>query len=148
MDLQLPDDFKEFLKLLNSHGVEYLLIGGYAVGCHGYPRATGDLDIWIAIDPQNADRLVAVFREFGFAVSGLNRDLFLEPGSMVRIGNPPIRIEIITDISGAEFENCYPNRVRMELDGIPIDVINMDDLRSNKRASGRPKDMDDLKNLP
>jgi Mg2+ and Co2+ transporter CorA len=78
MDITLPPDFKEFLRLLNTHGVEYLLIGGYAVGYHGYPRATNDMDIWIAIHPQNAERMVAVLRAFGFDTPDLSPDLFLQ----------------------------------------------------------------------
>jgi hypothetical protein len=86
MDITLPPDFKEFLRLLNTHGVEYLLIGGYAVGYHGYPRATNDMDIWIAIHPQNAERTVAVLRAFGFDTPDLSPDLFLQDHSIVRRG--------------------------------------------------------------
>jgi hypothetical protein len=98
MDLTLPIDFKEFLNLLNAKAVKYLLIGGYAVGYHGYPRATNDIDIWIAINPDNAERMETVLREFGFNIPELSADLFLKENSIVRMGIPPMRIEVVTGI--------------------------------------------------
>jgi hypothetical protein len=92
MDQRLPTDFKEFLRLLASHEVEYLLIGGYAVGYYGYPRATQDMDIWIAINPRNADRMVVALREFGFGTANLSPELFLRADSIIRMGIPPMRI--------------------------------------------------------
>ena len=100
---QLQADFKDFLSLLNAHRVDYLLIGGYAVGYHGYPRATVDLDVWIARMPDNANRMVAALREFGFTDPVLTTGLFLEPDRIVRMGVPPFRIEIATTISGVDF---------------------------------------------
>src|SRR5580700_3066089 len=103
---RLADDFKEFLRLLNSNGVEYLLIGGYAVGVHGYVRATNDLDVWINVSSENRLKVERALRAFGFATAGLAPELFLSP-NMVRMGVPPLRIEILTSISGVEFEACY-----------------------------------------
>src|SRR5215204_1917457 len=111
MDIELPFDFKEFLKLLNENGVRYLLIGGYAVSYHGYPRATGDMDLWIAIHPENAERVVGALRDFGFDVPGLSVELFLKPDQIIRMGMPPVRIEITTTIAGVEFAECYAARV-------------------------------------
>jgi len=88
--IHLPPDFKEFLQLLNDHKVEYLLIGGYAVGYHGYPRATADMDIWIAMNPENAERLVSVVKEFGFEVPTLSVDLFLKENQIIHMGLPPV----------------------------------------------------------
>lgn len=147
MAIKLPDDFKEFLKLFHSHGVEYLLIGGYAVGYYGYLRATGDLDVWVAVGRDNADRLVDALREFGFDTPQLSPSLFLQDGSMVRMGNPPLRIEILTAISGVDFEDSYENRVEEVLDGVEVSIISLRDLKQNKRASGRAKDIDDLEHL-
>jgi len=118
MDIELPLDFKEFLNLLNAKGVEYLLIGGYAVGYHGYPRATNDIDVWIAIKPDNAERLVTVLREFGFDTPDLSTDLFLKENSIVRMGIPPMRIEMTTGISGVNFDECYAERVTAVIDGV------------------------------
>jgi predicted nucleotidyltransferase len=148
MDLTLPLDFKEFLKLLNEHQVEYLLIGGYAVGYHGYPRATNDIDIWIALNPEVAERVVSVLKEFGFDTPDLSTQLFLRPNRIVRMGVPPMRIEISTGISGVDFSECYASRVAGEIDGVPVNVISLHHLKVNKLASGRYKDLNDLENLP
>jgi predicted nucleotidyltransferase len=148
METQLPQDFKEFLKLLNEKRVEYLLIGGYAVGYHGYPRATNDLDIWIAISSDNARNIVAALQEFGFNLPELKADLFLAPESIVRMGVPPMRIEILTSVSGIEFDESYPHRIVDMLDGIEVNLISLDMLKRNKLASGRYKDLDDLEHLP
>ena len=144
---ELPKDFREFLTSLRSHGVRYLLIGGYAVGYHGYPRATGDLDIWIAMDPDNAQRMVDTLREFGFDTPELSPGLFLQDESMVRMGNVPLRIEILTRISGVAFDECYRDRVVDRLDGVEVSLISLRDLLANKRASGRHKDLMDIEEL-
>jgi predicted nucleotidyltransferase len=148
MDITLPPDFKEFLRLLNTHTVEYLLIGGYAVGYHGYPRATNDMDIWIAIHSDNAERMVRVLREFGFETPDLSPELFLQGHSMVRMGLPPMRIEVLTTISGVEFAACYATRETAMIDGVEVTLISLPDLKVNKQASGRYKDLDDLEHLP
>ncbi|MBI4559946.1 MAG: nucleotidyltransferase, partial [Candidatus Hydrogenedentes bacterium] len=147
MDLKLPPDFKEFLNSLREHGVEYLLIGGYAVGYHGYPRATNDLDIWIASHRQNAERMTAALRAFGFDVPELSPDLFLADRHIVRMGIPPMRIEILVRLSGVTFDQCYAERVVDEVDGVEVNLINLRHLRANKKAAGRFKDLDDLEHL-
>jgi len=145
--IRLPPDFKEFLNLLNSHQVEYLLIGGYAVGYHGYPRATAGMDLWVAIHEQNAERLVTVLKKFGFNVPELPENLFMKANQIVRMGVPPMRIELLTTISGVSFEECYRERIIDEIDGVEVSIINLRYLRINKRASGRHKDLDDLEHL-
>ncbi len=144
----LPDDFKEFLKLLNENDVEYLLIGGYAVGFHGYPRATADMDIWVRISPDNAARLVDVFSRFGMSDPDLSADLFQERGKIIRMGVPPVRIEVLTEIDGVTFEECYADRLAVEIDDQLVHLISRDHLRKNKRAAGRHKDLDDVEHLP
>lgn len=144
----LPDDFKEFLRLLNENDVQYLLIGGYAVAYHGYPRATADMDIWVAISPDNASRLVSVFQQFGMQDAKLTPALFQQPGKIIRMGVPPMRIEVLTEIDGVAFADCYAARVTTEIDGQPVQLISREHLRINKRASGRHKDLDDLEHLP
>lgn len=146
--IRLPQDFRDFLKLLNYHNVEYLLIGGFAVGYHGYPRATGDMDIWIASSPENADKMVTVLKKFGFDVPELTADLFQKKRQVVRMGMPPLRIEVLTDISGVSFNECYNRRVTDFIDGIGVNIISSDDLKKNKKASGRIKDLHDLEYLP
>ena len=144
---QLPSDFKEFLRLLNSHQVEYLLVGGYAVSYHGYPRTTADMDIWVAIQKENAEKLVAVLREFGFDAPQLAADLFLRQNQIIRMGNPPMRIELLTTISGVRFEECYSERTVDVIDDVEVQIINLEHLKRNKQASGRQKDLDDLEHL-
>lgn len=145
--IQLPHDFKEFLRLLNAHQVEYLLIGGYAVGYFGYPRATSDMDIWIAMHPVNAEKVVAALKEFGFHPFELSPELFLQEWQIVRLGVPPIQIELSTTISGVNFSECYPDRVISELDGVQVNLISLKHLKINKKASGRLQDLADLEKL-
>ena len=146
--IQLPIELREFLKLLNENQVEYLLIGGYAVGYHGFPRATGDMDIWVATNEANAEKIIAALEAFGFGDTGMTPDLFLVPDQITRMGNRPLRIEILTTISGLEFAEAYAKRVVDVIDGVPVSFISADHLKINKRASGRLKDLADLDNLP
>jgi hypothetical protein len=148
MGQELANDYKEFLRLLRAHGVEYLLIGGWAVGYYGYPRATYDLDVWIAMSPANAGRVVKVLTDFGFDVPELSTDLFLQPDKIVRMGVEPKRIEVMTSISGVEFDKCYLERLEATINDVPVSLINLNDLKTNKKASGRLKDLSDLENLP
>lgn len=148
MEMELPLDFKEFLKLLNEKKVKYLLIGGYAVGYHGYPRATSDMDIWIAIHSENAGRVVDTLRDFGFDHPDLKPELFLQENKIIRMGHPPMRIEISTGISGVEFEESYKAKIVDKLDGIEVNIIDLKHLKANKKAAGRLKDLADLENLP
>ena len=145
---RLPADFKEFLRLLNAHQVEYLLIGGYAVGYYGYPRATADMDIWIAIRPDNARKVVAALREFGFDSPDLSTETFLSEWQVIRMGVPPVRIEIATTISGVNFRECYAEKVVDELDGVKVNLISLKHLKANKKASGRHQDLADMEYLP
>lgn len=143
----LPQDFRDFLKLLNSRKIEYLLIGGYAVGYYGYPRATADMDIWVAVSEENAKKLTEAIKDFGINAPDLNESIFLKPGKVIRMGHPPIRIEVLTKISGVNFERCYERRKETKIDGIKVKIISFKDLLKNKEASGRYKDLNDLENL-
>jgi hypothetical protein len=144
----LPPDFKEFLQLLNEKQVEYLLIGGYAVGYYGYVRATADIDIWVAINPTNAERITEAIHEFfGYPIADATPSLFLEENKIARMGVPPFRIEILTTISGVDFAQCYAERVVAILDEVEVKLISREHLRMNKQASGRLKDLNDLEYL-
>ena len=145
--IRLPKDFKELLQLLNSKKIEYLVVGGYAVALYGYPRATGDMDIWIAISKDNAHKTVEALKEFGFSAPQLKKELFLEKEKNIRMGNPPLRIEILTSIDGVEFTQCYRNKNTVTIDDIDINFISLEDLKKNKKASGRYQDLADLENL-
>lgn len=139
--IRLPADFRDFLKLLNSHRVEYLLIGGYAVCFHGYYRTTADIDIWVGVSQENAAKLVKVVREFGFETPDLSEDLFLSGGRMIRMGIETTRIELLTEISGGDFAKSFKTRVEGAIDGVPVNIIAREDLISNKLKSGRLKDL-------
>ena len=142
--IPIPRDFREFLKLLNRHRVEYLVVGGYSVAYHGYPRYTGDLDIFEAISARNGAALTKVFRDFGFAEGVPDPAAFQQRGQIVRIGREPMRLEILNEIDGVAFANCYARRIRARLDGLAVNIIGFDDLLRNKRSSGRPKDRADV----
>ncbi len=144
----LPNDFKDFLRLLNENHAEYLLVGGYAVGYYGHPRATGDMDIWIDTTLENALRVVAALQAFGFGSTAPPPEMFSRPDLVIRMGNPPLRLELLTGISGVEFQECWRVREVAVLDGITVNIINLDSLKVNKKASGRVKDLNDLENLP
>jgi len=143
---RIPRDFKEFLKLLDAHKARFLLIGGYAVNAYGYVRNTVDMDIWIASDADNRIRVLDAIRDFAFPAAP--DDLLLEPDAMVRMGVPPLRIEVLKKISGVEFEDCWPRRVIVDDDELRIPAISLDDLKRNKLASGRRKDLLDVDELP
>ena len=147
MATTLPSDFSEFLKLLNKNEVRYLLVGGYAVGHHGHVRGTADMDIWVDRDGDNAVRVVAALAEFGFRGPNVSAKDFEEPGKVIRLGVPPVRIELLTSISGVAFDECYRSRVVAEWDDLRVDVISREMLQRNKRARGRAKNLDDLQNL-
>lgn len=146
--IRLTSDFKEFLRLLNERSVEYLLRGGYAVAVHGYSRPTVDLDVWVGVDRLNVKRLIETIHEFGFSVPELKEELFENKFRVVRMGHAPFRIEVCTAISGVDFEECYQRRYETSLDGVLVKVISLADLKVNKRASGRHKDLADLEELP
>ncbi len=145
---QIPSDFKEFLRLLNENNVKYLLIGGYAVSYYGYVRPTGDMDIWIPFDRENAEKVVQALRQFGFTSKDLTPELFLKPKSIIRMGVPPMRLEVSNYIDGVEFDKCYNELELLKLDDLTIPLISLKYLKINKKASGRLKDLNDLEHLP
>lgn len=140
-------DFKEFIALLNSHQVKYLVIGGYAIAFHGHPRYTKDLDVWVLIDSKNAYGITGALKDFGFASLGITEQDFLSPHTIVQLGQPPNRIDILTSASGIHFEDCYPNKQEVVIDGVPISFIDLENLKKNKRATGRLQDLADVERL-
>ena len=140
-------DFREFIELLIKHKAEYLIVGGYAVGVHGHPRYTGDLDIWLNPSPQNADLILQCVNEFGFSSYGLTQSDFIKQGNVIQLGYPPMRIDLLTEIDGVTFEECYENRKVVVIDDLHVNFIGYEDLLKNKRESGRPRDIDDIDNL-
>lgn len=146
--MRLPQDFKEFLRLINLNEVEYLLVGGYAVAHHGFPRATGDMDIWVAANPENESRLARALLAFGFSASTVSADFALRENLIIRMGLPPVRIDLLTTVSGISFAESFSRGEVKVLDGVEVRIISLADLRANKQAAGRLKDLNDLENLP
>ncbi|MEK7711131.1 MAG: nucleotidyltransferase [Planctomycetota bacterium] len=145
--IRLPTEFKEFLKLLNSGGVDYLVVGGYAVAFHGHPRATGDLDLWIATSPDNVARVRRALGEFGFSKELVASAPLDVASKVIRMGNPPLRIELLTSVSGVDFDACHRRRETEIVDAVEVAFISLADLRANKRAAGRAQDVADLEEL-
>lgn len=146
-ELPSSDDLRGFLKSLTEHEVSFLVLGGYAVALHGYPRATADFDLWIKSSPANAERVLAALRDFGFTPTEEAAQALLTPGKILRMGYPPTRIELLTAPAGVEFGPCRARAVMKDLFGVAVPVIGLDDLIANKRAAGRPKDLIDAAEL-
>lgn len=140
-------DYKEFIQSLNCNHVRYLVIGGYAVALHGYPRYTKDIDVWLEISPENAVKIVKALEQFGFGSLGLQANDFLVPDQIIQLGYPPHRIDLLATPAGINFENCYASRVQVVIDNITVNFIDLDNLKKNKKATGRLQDLADLENL-
>ena len=145
--MRLPKDLREFVESLNSHGVEYVLVGAYAMAYHSRPRYTEDIDILVRPSAENGVRLLGVIEAFGFTSLGLTAADFQTQNQVVQLGRPPNRIDILTSISGVSFEEAWQERQFGELDGVPAPFLSKDCLARNKAASGRDKDLEDLKRL-
>jgi hypothetical protein len=143
----LSKDFKEFIELLNAHNVRYLVVGGYAVAFHGYPRYTKDLDVWIELSPENANNVIQALDAFGFGSLGLKPEDFLESDQIIQLGYPPNRIDILMTLKEIKFEDCYNQRIEIQIQGIKTNFIDLENLKQNKRATGRPQDLADAENL-
>ena len=143
----LNRDFKEFIQSLNDNHVRFLVVGGYAVAFHGHPRYTKDLDIWIEMTKENAQKIIHSLKQFGFDSLGLMEEDFLIPDQTIQLGYPPSRIDLITTLSGVDFETCYSSRVLIEIDGTQVHFIDLENLKINKQASGRLQDLADIENL-
>ena len=143
----LNQDFKEFIQLLNNNQVKYLVIGGYAVAVHGHPRYTKDIDIWIEISEENAQKLITALTQFGFESLGLTSEDFQTPDQIIQLGYPPNRIDLITNPDGIDFQICYDSKIEVILNDVPVKFINLDNLKKNKLASGRLQDLADLEKL-
>lgn len=143
----LSKDFKEFVALLKKHDAEYMIVGGYAVGVHGYPRYTGDLDIWLNPTKANAERVLRAITDFGFGSFNLTVADLTQEGNVIQFGQPPLRIDLLTTIDGVTFDACYTNRKEVTFDGLTMNFIGYHDLVTNKKATGRHRDLDDVENM-
>lgn len=144
---ELTQDSKELCRFLIARRVEFMLVGGFAVGFHGYPRGTTDIDFWVRRSVENATRLAAALQDFGFGSYLPPVQEIAKPGKILRMGNEPYAIDVINRIDGVEFDECAPNTIKCPLDDLILPIISKDDLLRNKRASGRYKDLDDVHQL-
>lgn len=147
MEFELPQDFKELFESLNANNVQYLLIGGYAVGVYGYARSTNDIDIFVSSDPENVQNLVKAIVQFGFAGVNLTEKLFSQGRSIVEMGVEPMKIQLMNFADGIDFLTAYARRNEVNIEGVMIDTIDKSDLIRNKIASGRYKDLADVERL-
>ena len=145
--MTLDPDFEDFIKLLNQHKVDYMIIGGYAMAFHGKPRYTGDLDIWIDISESNAQKMLLVIEDFGFASLNFNKEDFLRENLINQLGYPPLRIDILTSIDGINFIDAYPQKQVILIEDFTANYIGLNDLIQNKNASGRQQDLVDINTL-
>ena len=140
-------DYRDMIECLQREGVEFMLVGGYAVALYGWPRMTFDIDFWIMANPQNAAAVIRALKAFGAPLKDLKEEDFHKPGMVFQIGIEPQRIDILSAVSGVSYEDAVARAERMEVDGLSLKVISLDDLIVNKRASGRPKDIVDALTL-
>jgi hypothetical protein len=145
--MEIRTDFKELLELFNRHKVEYLVVGGYALAFHGVPRVTGDIDLFVRPADENAERILAALKEFGFGSLDLSRKDFTTLGTVIQLGVPPVRIDIITRVSGVPWEQANAGKVAGRYADTPVFFIGRDDFLANKRATGRAKDLADIEVL-
>ncbi|MBW1893163.1 MAG: nucleotidyltransferase [Deltaproteobacteria bacterium] len=145
--MEVQKDFKELLELFNAHKVKYLIVGGYALAYHGAPRYTGDIDVFVKPDKENALCILKALNEFGFGSAGLKEEDFKSPNKVVQLGYPPVRIDIITSISGVSWDEAFREREKGKYGEITVHYIGRDHYILNKRASGRRKDLADLEAL-
>ena len=146
--MNLNKDYKEFLELLNGNKVDYLVVGGYSVAFHGYPRYTGDIDIWINPTKENTIKIIATLDSFGFGSLGLSQENFLKNDQVIQLGQEPLRIDIMTAINGVpSFDEAFKKRKVIHIANLMIPYIGLDDLLTNKKNTGRARDKDDIENL-
>ncbi len=145
--MDLDKDFKEFIELLNEHEVKYLVIGGYAVNFHGYPRYTKDIDFWLWMTEDNIQNLMQALRKFGFGSLDLEIEDFMAPENIIQLGYEPYRIDLLVDVAGVDFEECYERRIESALDGINVKFLSLEDLVASKKTAGRLQDLADAEQL-
>jgi hypothetical protein len=143
----MNQDFVDLLRAFGAHDVRFLVVGAYALGVHGRPRATGDLDVWIEATPANAARVIEALADFGAPLADVAVADFAQPGIVFQMGLPPGRIDVLTQITGVAFAEAWPNRVRAAFGPVEVDVIGREAFVANKRATGRAKDLGDIEAL-
>lgn len=145
--MELDKDFKEFINLLNEHKVKYLVVGGYAVNFHGYPRYTRDIDFWLWLTDTNLKNLLSALDDFGFGGLNLKIEELKNPENIIQLGYEPYRIDLLMDVDGVDFDNCYERKIEAELDSLKINFLSLQDLITAKKALGRLQDLADAEQL-
>ena len=145
--MKLNRDFQELLECFARHDVRYLIVGGWALAAHGVPRLTKDLDVWIWPQADNAQAVVDALQDFGFTDLGLIAQDFTELDTVVQLGYPPNRVDLLTTPTGVDFEACWGDRLDVLVDGLSVPFIGLEGLKANKRAAGRPQDLVDVRSL-
>jgi hypothetical protein len=145
--MELNRDFSEFIASFNARDVRFLIVGGYAVAAHGHPRYTKDLDVWVRVDQENAQRIVAALDDFGFGELGLATEDFLADDVVVQLGREPQRIDLLTFVSGVDFDEAYEHRLVVTMGDVDVPIIGRTELRRNKLATGRLRDLADVEDL-
>lgn len=145
--MTLDKDFSEFITLLNEHEVKYLVIGGYAVNFHGYPRYTKDIDFWIWLTQDNIQKLIKAIGDFGFGSLGLTKEDFMSPENIVQLGYEPYRIDLLVEVEGIDFETCYERCEKVKIDETVVNFLGLQDLIEAKKTAGRMQDLADAQQL-
>ena len=145
--MDLSKDLREFIQSLNDNKVKYLIVGGYAVSYHGYPRYTKDIDIWVYLEENNASKMILALKQFGFPTNVISKDDFLDAEAVIQLGYPPNRIDILTDLDAIAFDDCFKNKEEVDLNGVLANFIDIDNLIITKKATGRDQDLLDAKKL-
>ena len=145
--MEIQQDFRELLELFNAHEVEFVIVGAYALAFHGVPRFTGDMDIHVKPDPDNAVKILAALKEFGFGSLDLNESDFLEPDKVIQLGVAPVRVDLITSLTGVSLQQIYSGKVQGIYGDVKVYYLGREELLSNKRALGRKKDLADVEAL-
>lgn len=145
--MEIDKNFSEFIKLLNEHNVQFLIVGGYAVNFHGYPRYTKDIDFWIWMNRENINKLISALTDFGFGTLQFNEDDFYNPENVIQLGYEPYRIDLLVDVRGMDFKACFERGEKVELEKISFKYLGIDDLIFAKKAAGRLQDLADAEQL-
>jgi predicted nucleotidyltransferase len=145
--MELDKDFKEFIELLNAHDVQYLVIGEYAVNFHGYPRYTKNIDFWLWMTDENIEKLLQVIKSFGFGSLGLDKNDFSDADNIIQLGYEPYRIDLLMDVNGVDFQECYNRRIDGEIETVKVKFLSIDDLIVAKKNAGKLQDLADAEQL-
>ena len=145
--MEVQPDFKELLELLNAHKAEFIIVGAYALAFHGAPRFTGDIDIFVKPDPENAEKILAALEEFGFGSLNLTKSDFEDPDKVVQLGLAPVRVDLITSLTAVSWQEAFSGKAQGTYDDVPVYYLGRKEFLSNKKTLGRKKALADIEAL-